>query len=186
MSQSEWPRTIWSEARQINSLNGLPDMPDDHLPPADFFRLLRRAGRDREAALFLAQALPRYEAVAWAAAVIGGIAEAQPPALRAALDAVRAWLDDPTEARRRVTGDVAGRTDPPAAATLCALAAFHAGGAIAPGDGPAPPAPRGLTGRFAGAALIAAAASAGDTARQLARALDAGDQIARKSLENGR
>lgn len=186
MSDTEWPRTVWSEARQVNALNGWDAMEDDHLPPAAFFRLLRAAGRDREAALFLAQALPRYEAVAWAMRALERLAPPRAPELGAALAAVRRWLADPSEPNRRAAGDNAGRTDPPAPATLCALAAFHAGGSVAPADLPAAPPPRGSTGRFAGAAVIAAAGLAADTAEQLKHALDEGEQVARTILENGR
>ena len=181
-----WPRTIWSDARQVNTLNGWPEMPDDELAPAAFFRALRSAGRDHEAVLFIAQALPRYEAVAWAAEVIDGIPEAQPPALQRTAAAVRSWLADATDTNRRAVGDAAGPTDPPAAATLCALAAFHAGGSIAPPDQPVAPPPRGLTGRFAGAAVIAASSLAADPAQQLQLALDRGDTIARTTMEDDR
>lgn len=186
MTETEWPRTIWSNARQVNALNGVPDMPDDQLAPAAFFHALRDAGRDREAALFLAQALPRYEAVAWAAQVIDGIPAAQPQSLEPTVAAIRAWLADASDANRRAVGDAAGPTDPPAAVTLCALAAFHAGGSIAPADQPIASPPRGLTGRFAGTAVIAASALTTDFAQQLRRALDAGEAIARAAMEDDR
>lgn len=186
MSDTEWPQTVWSEARQVNSLIGWREMKDDHLPPSAFFRTLRSAGHDREAALFLAQALPRYEAVAWAARVIARLPEAQSPTLRAAHAAVEVWLADPSEPNRRAAGDDAGRTDPPAPATLCALAAYHAGGSVAPVNQSAAPPPRGATGRFAGAAVIAATGLAADPNQQLKRALDEGEQVARTPMENGR
>lgn len=185
MTNTEWPQTVWSEARQVNSLNGWQEMKDDDRPPSAFFRALREAGRDHEAALFLAQALPRYEAVAWAARVIARLPEAQSPKLRAAHAAVQTWLAEPSEANRRAAGDHAGPTDPPAPATLCALAAFHAGGSVAPKELPAAPSPRGSTGRFAGAAVIAATALAPDASQQLKRALDDGEQLARSPMENG-
>ena len=186
MTEIEWPQTIWSEARQVTSLNGWPEMPDDHLPPSVFFQALRGAARDREAALFLAQALPRYEAVAWAARVIERSPAAQPPEMRPAMAAVHAWLADPSDANRRAAGEAAGPTNPPAAATLCALAAFHCGGSIAPPGQPAAPPPRGATGRFAGAAVIAAASLAAPAAEALRRALDEGEQFARNRMENER
>lgn len=182
MTETEWPQTVWSTARQITSLNGWPDMTDDHLPPAAFFAALRGAGRRQEAALFLAQALPRYEAVAWAARVIAGFPELHTPAA----DAVERWLADPSEANRRAAGDGAGRVDPPDAATLCALAVFHAGGSVAPVALPPAPPPRGSTGRFAGAAVIVASSTAAHPPAQLDAALDAGEQVARMRLETGR
>lgn len=186
MIDTEWPRTIWSEARQVNRLNGLREMAEDHLAPASFLRELRRAGRGQEAVLFLAQALPRYEAVGWAKSVLDRLSIAQPAEHAAALAAVGAWLDDPSEANRRAVGELAGRIDPPAPATLCALAAFHAGGSIAPDGRPAASPPRGSTGRFAGAAVIAALGNIHPAAQQLERALDDGELLARMTLETGR
>ena len=186
MTTTEWPRTIWSEARQVNALIGWREMREDHLSPADFFRTLRDAGRDREATLFLAQALPRYEAVEWAARVIDRVPEARPSAPHDTMNAVIAWLADPSDANRRAAGKHAGPVDPPAATTLCALAAFHAGGSIAPSEQPMVPPPRGSTGRFAGAAVIAATSLAFDAARQLESALEEGELVARAKMENVR
>jgi hypothetical protein len=178
MSDMDWPLTVWSAAHQVNALNGGGETPEDQLAPARFFRMLRTQACEAEAALFLAQALPRYEAVLWADGVIGEIAPTLPPAHQPAIAAVRAWLADPSEANRRAAGEQAGPTDPPAAATLCALAAFHTGGSVAPPDQPAVPPPRGATGRFAGAAVIVAAALSDDPAAALRRALDDGERIA--------
>lgn len=181
----EWPTTIWSEARQVTGLNGWPTMAGDDAPPAVFFAALRAAGRDAEAAMFLAQALPRFGAVAWAMSVVEG-ADTPSPEPVAALKAVRTWLSNPSEANRRRAGEDAGPTDPPSAATLCALAVFHVGGSIAPAEQPAVAPPRGATGRFAGAAVITATALAQDPDDVLRRALDEGDSIARTRTENKR
>jgi hypothetical protein len=186
MLQTGWPRTIWSEARQINRLNGWPEMVDDQLAPAAYFQALRAADRDQEAALFLAQALPRYEAVLWAARVIDGIPEACPLPLAPAMTAIRTWLGDANDANRRSAGDAAGPTDPPAAATLCALAVFHAGGSIAPPGRQTAEPPRGLTGRFAGTAVITATCLTTDPRQQLRHALEKGEEIARAKMEDER
>jgi hypothetical protein len=174
---TDWPRTIWSEAGQVNRLNGRSPMGDETAPPAAYFRWLCAQGHDREAALFLAQALSRHEAVAWAARLID---QTPPPTAeaRSALEAVQAWLADPGETHRRAAGERAMACTPPEAEALCALALFHTGGSIAPPDLPPTPPPRGATGRFAGAAVIAAAARARQPADLLRHALDEGNRLA--------
>lgn len=185
MIPAEWPRTIWTEARQITELLEWPPAPDDKLPPAHFWRRLRDDGRDREAALFLAQALPRYDAVAWAAEAAGRLADSFDEVDRATLAATHTWLAAPNEKNRRALVPARATDLGTGAAGLCALAAFHSGGSIAPPDQPAAAPPRGATGRFAGAAVIVAA-SRGGGAAELERLLDAGDRTAQTKLEKER
>ncbi|WP_343616383.1 hypothetical protein [Novosphingobium sp.] len=174
---THWPRTIWSEAGQINRLNGRRQLGDESVSPTAYFQWLLAEEHDREAALFLAQALTRYEAVAWAAQMIA-LTPSPTPAARSAFETAQAWLADPSEPRRRAAGEQAIAIIPPEAESLCALAAFHTGGSIAPPEQPPMPPSRGAAGRFAGAAVIAAAARAHHPADLLRQALDEGARLA--------
>lgn len=169
-----WPRTIWAQARQINALLHWPDMPGDDASPERFFEWLRAEGKPGEAALFLGQALPRFEAVLWAADVSAAFAT---PAEADAMAAVRAWLANPTEAHRRAAGDAALRGPPATPATLAASAIFHSGGSIAPPDKPPVAPPRHVAGRLAAIAVLTAGRDALD------QALDQGAALARRDTE---
>ncbi|USI74916.1 DUF6931 family protein [Sphingomonas morindae] len=174
---SDWPATIWTEAGQITALLGWPPQPDERAPPPRFFEALRAAGRDRDAIRFLAQALPRFEAVAWAARMVASQGRAPDPAL---LAAVTAWLRDPSEAHRRAAGAVAAARPAASPARLCAFAAFTAGGSLAPDGAPPFAAPRATAGRFVAGAVLAAAAEQADPPAARAAALDAGLLLARQ------
>jgi hypothetical protein len=173
-----WPRTIWAQARQINALLHWPEMPGDDVPPDRFFAWLRSEGKTGEATLFLGQALPRFEAVLWAAEVSAPFAT---PADTDAMAAVRAWLANPTEAHRRAAGAAALHGPPATAATLTASAIFHSGGSIAPPDQPPAAPPRDVAGRLAAIAVLTAVATAGRDA--LDHALDQGAALARRDTE---
>jgi hypothetical protein len=170
-----WPRTIWSEARQIGALLGWPPAPGDDAAPDRFFEGLRVEGRDRDAVRFLGQALPRYEAVLWAARTVEhGSPQADPRAMAA----VSAWLGDPSEAHRRAAYDAARAAPDPSAARLCGLAVFTSGGSLAP-EGKAPyPAPKVAVGRFAAGAVLIAVADSPSRDATLQWALDYGSRLA--------
>lgn len=178
-----WPWTIWSEARQINELNGLPRSPGDDTSPANYFRTLVGGRRHAEAALFLAQAMPRFEAVAWASDPLTA-GHLNDGCGSRALAAVIAWLADPHEANRRAAGNTVPPGLRPGAAELCALAVFHSGGSISPEDAEAVAPPRGATGRFAGAAVIAAAMHAKEPQAFLEQALLQGERIASTRMKD--
>lgn len=176
-----WPRTIWAQARQINALLRWPAMPGDEAPPDRFFARLRAEGKAAEAALFLGQALPRFEAVLWAAQVAAPVAG---PADAAAMAAVQAWLANPAEPQRRAAGAAALQGPPSTAATLAASAVFHSGGSIAPPDQPPAAPPREVAGTLAAVAVLAAVATAGkDHRAALDHALDLGTALARREAE---
>ncbi len=186
---ADWRRVKWSEARQVLNVLGareaLAEAEADGLP-ATYFQHLRDTGRDLEAVKFLGQALPRLEAVGWAARVVRDLLpetlerdRPETKALRAAL----LWLGDPTESRRRAAYEAAEASDPASPEALAALAAFFSGGSIAPEDATPLPAPRDAAGRFASGAVMLAAARRSDMAESLKKALDAGADIAANGLE---
>ena len=177
----DWNRVKWTEAGQVTAVLGWPQGPADPAPrqaPRQYFEALTAAGRGEDAVEFLAQALPRWEAVAWAARSvrdIGGMdAEADADALKAAL----LWVQDPSESRRRAASDAAEAAEPDSPARMAALAAFYSGGSIAPPDGEMLPAPRDAAGRLAAGAILLAAARSEDMEQALAASLRTGAAIA--------
>jgi hypothetical protein len=185
---SEWARVKWSEARQIISTLGWDEEAagDVSAPPKVYFDRLVDAGRFPEAATFLGQALPRLEAVAWAARAVQDLRENDPKAPGGpeaqALKSALLWVQDPSEPRRRAAYDAAEAADGQSAEHLAALAAFFSGGSIAPADAPPLPAPREAAGRFASGAVMVAAARTGDMNGALQRCLETGQAIAERGL----
>jgi len=170
-----WPLTMWSDARQICAVLRWPRMLGDDEPPDRFFRDLRAQGRDSEATLFLGQALPRFEAVLWAA---GAITTSRTTVDAKAMAAVHGWLREPSDRHRRIAGLCAQAIRGTSAARLCAQAVFVAGGSLMSPDKPAIAAPKDATGRLAAAAVLAAAADSHIRSIVLARALDHGSLLA--------
>ena len=188
---SDWTRVKWTEAGQVVSALGWDD-DDDHvaagdtaLKPKAYFDALVDAGRYADAINFLGLALPRFEAVAWAARAVQdirqGTAKPRTPEA-AALKAALLWIQDPSEQRRRAAYEAAEACTKNSAEKLAAFAAFFSGGSIAPAEQPAVPAPRDAAGRFASGAVLAAASQAKDIATALKQALQAGDAIAERGL----
>ncbi|WP_019832446.1 DUF6931 family protein [Sphingomonas sp. PR090111-T3T-6A] len=170
-----WPRTIWTEARQIGALLGWPPAPGDGDAPDRFFEALRAEAHDRDAARFLGQALPRYETVLWAARTVERCSSQADPRVMAA---VSAWLADPSETHRRAAYHAARAAPDPSAARLCGLAVFTSGGSLAPEGKPPYPAPKGAVGRFAAGAVLIAVADTPSRATALHQALDYGSRLA--------
>lgn len=92
-----WKQVKWTEAGQVAAILGWPASKHDAEPPEAAFDRLRAEGRDDDAALFLGQALPRFEAVAWAAQSVRRLAPVDAPEGDAqALKAALLWLQDPS------------------------------------------------------------------------------------------
>lgn len=171
----------WTEAGQVTAVLGWKDAAGDPPPgdaPRAYFDALRAAGRDSDAVEFLSQALPRWEAVAWAARSVRDLGSPADEADARALKAALLWVQDPSEERRRAAQEAAEGAEPDSPARLAALAAFYSGGSIAPADADVLPAPRDAAGRFAAGAILTAAARADDMDAALASSLGAGAAIA--------
>ena len=186
---ADWKRVKWSEASQVLDLLGdsAADLPEGAAtPPAAYFEQLRGSGRLADAARFLGHALPRLEAVAWAARTVRDLPSTDGKAHRAdelALRAALFWVGDPSEHRRYAAYNAAIACPGPSAERLAALAAFFSGGSIAPPDlAPVQP-PREAVYRSASGAVLAAAGRAPNMNTALAQALDAGVAIACRGLE---
>lgn len=176
-----WTRVKWTEAGQVTAALGWKPAPGD--PPTSeapfaYFEALRAAGRDADAVEFLSQALPRWEAVAWAARAVRDLRATDDDADARALKAALLWVQDPTEERRRAAHEAAEGAEPDSPARLAALAAFYSGGSIAPPDAEILPAPRDAAGRFATGAILTAAARSDDMDAALAASLGMGSAIA--------
>ena len=106
----------------------------DGLTPAEFLDALAAAGLDAEARRFLAQALPKREAVWWGVLGVSEFAEPVEPSQVETLKAARRWAADPSDANRRIAWDVAqaGELDNPSG--LLAMAVFFSGDSLTPAD----------------------------------------------------
>lgn len=174
-----WKQVRWTEAGQVTAILEWPVSEHDQDPPEAVFDRLRKEGRDDDAVLFLGQALPRYEVVAWA---VRTVRELSPPDLAprdaAALDAAQQWLRDPSENRRRAAYDASETAGSVSAQRMCALAVFFSGGSLAPPDVEPLPAPKDALGAFAAGAVLTAATRSGRRQEGLRAALALGDALA--------
>lgn len=136
-----------------------PLLRPDHTPE-QFLDVLAKAGHMRDAAQFLAYALPVREAVWWGCLVARStLTDATPPPAVEALKAGEAWAYQPTEENRRAAEAAAmtdGALDHPSG--WAAQAAFWATGSMSPeGNPPVPPDPF-FTAKAVSAVLLLAAA----------------------------
>ncbi|MBQ1542660.1 hypothetical protein C5708_04265 [Caulobacter sp. CCUG 60055] len=175
-----WKQVKWTEAGQVAAILGWPASKHDAEPPEAAFDRLRAEGRDDDAALFLGQALPRFEAVAWAAQSVRRLAPVDAPEGDAqALKAALLWLQDPSELRRRAAFDAAAGAGDASPHRMCALAVFFSGGSLAPADLAPLPAPKDAAGKFAAGAVLTAATRSGRRQEGLRDALALGDELAK-------
>src|SRR5687767_5465508 len=83
-----------------------------------------------DAIRFLAAALPKREAVAWALACLRGAIPKPTPEAASALSQVEAWARDPSDANRRACGAAAEVVGHGTAPGCLADAAFWSGGSL--------------------------------------------------------
>ncbi len=180
-----WSRVMWSQASQVFALyEPAPETREtvaaDLAPAAAAARLLADEALS-EACAFMAQALPRFEAIQWAYACVR---ETAPQAMsdldRMALDAVGRWLADSSEELRRRCGELALAGGPETPETFCAISVFWSGGSLAPPDAPPVAPARGLAGMGVNATIQLAAARLGGAKvpPMLRRFLAAGEDMA--------
>jgi hypothetical protein len=174
-----WKQVKWTEAGQVAAILGWPASEQDADAPETVFDRLRQEGRDDDAAMFLGQALPRFEVVAWAAQSVrdlvpGDVSIKDAEALKAAL----LWLQDPSDNRRRAAFDAAAEAGDTSPQRMCALAVFFSGGSMAPADLEPLLAPKDTAGTFAAAAVLTAATKSGRRQEGLSAALSLGDVLA--------
>jgi hypothetical protein len=182
-----WTKVKWSEAAQVAEAMELDEehLPKAGLDPQSYFSQLVEAGDLEQAVTFLGHALPRYEAVAWAARLLER--DSHRKKLRRCdqqtLDRVLRWLDDPSDEFRREAFEASEDATADGAERLLAMSVFLSGGSIAPVDLPAVTAPQALCGRLAAAAVVVAAHRTDDPAEALKDALTSGGRIAAHGIE---
>lgn len=167
-----WKRVKWTRAGQLAAyVDGLSDFPEltDQEPARAFADL--RCCNPQMAAHFVAQCLPRLDAVQWIAACL---ACSQPGTAlqQEARAAVERWIRDPSDKLRRLayeTGEAVGWDKAEGAACL---AVFLSGGSLAPAEQDVPVnAGPGVFGQATAGAVLMAALAHGPA--QFAASLDA-------------
>lgn len=176
--EQRWSRVKWTEVGQVVALlDGVDiDAKDERRAPASWWAELIAAGELALAIRFLAMALPRLEAIGWAAEMLeqAGVVTSQE---RNALDAAARWIQVPDDDTRRAAWDAAEAVREGPARYLGA-AIFFSGGSIAPADcGPVAP-PADSCGVSAAATILGAATRTADSDEFLRQALAAGARIA--------
>lgn len=181
---NEWRAVMFGQARQVAQL--MQSDEEDWPPLAVDVRAgyaTLRARDDLPGAIdYLAHALPRFEAVAWAAHLLDAQSRVRPLASRdrRALDTAMRWVGEPTDAHRRATRDAALAAGPRSAERFLGLAVFHVGGSIAaPGLPPILP-PQIATPRYAAGAIKQAGYRTGALDAFFSRALHVGETVAER------
>lgn len=173
-----WPKVTWSDSAQILELMDVEiDGGDRVLPePQEHFEALVTAGRLREAAEFIAHALPRYEGIVWAVQTLlvkSAIDRSSPLVV-----AILRWVDNPDDERRRAVyalTETAHKNDP---AKMIGMGVFMSGGSISEPDLAPVLAPHGVSAKFAAAAVLGAAYATQQPDDILSHAAEVGRQTA--------
>jgi hypothetical protein len=127
------------------------------MTPDQFLGILREKEQFTDALRFLAQALPKREAVFWAYACAKETAGDKPPEnIAKALATVHKWIVDPSEENRRAAQPAYEAAELGTPAGCAAVAVFWSGGSMAPKEAPVVPPPDPLTGHGVASALMLA------------------------------
>jgi len=176
-----WSQVKWTQAGQIADLIGNPSGIDDRdASPEAGYRQLRSRGDLNRAIRYIAHALPRFEAVAWAASLLDERSRSTPldARERQALDHAIRWVEEPTDEYRRATFEAGEGTSEDSPERLLASAVFMSGGSISEVDLPPVQPSQQICGQLAAAAVMIAAYRSSDPAAALAAACDLGDKVA--------
>jgi hypothetical protein len=162
MSQGELTKVSAKTASEIAERFALSDEAKalllDAMVPRQFLDVLVEKKLHADAARFLANALPKREAVWWACLCAERILGPEPaPAEGAAVKAARSWVIDPSDENRRAAFTAAEAAKLGTPAGCAALAAFLSGGSLAPPTLTAVPPAEHLTAELVGSALAIAA-----------------------------
>ncbi|PWR22337.1 DUF6931 family protein [Zavarzinia compransoris] len=153
-----------------------------HAPTADAaLRLLVEGGAVEAAIELLSQALPRREAVWWAATCVRDTLPEPPPAGEARLlDVSEAWVRRPGDEARRAAYALANAEGVDSPGGLVAMATFFSGDSLAPAGQQAVPPPAHVAGAMVGNAIRLAAVRVAPekAAERFARYLEIGIDIA--------
>jgi hypothetical protein len=176
MSETALTKVTAKTARELSPRVTLSEpakaLLQDKQTPEQYLKLLADQGHLPDAIQFLANALPKREAVGWAwQCAREGYGAKPEPKLAAALEAARRWVAEPSEDLRRQARAAAEAADYGTPAGLCAGAAFWSGGSLGPPDQkPIPPdeklAAKGVGGAVLLAGLLGDATKAMDRYRK--------------------
>ena len=127
-----WRRVKWTRAGQLAGLADVGEALDglhDAAPPAALAALRRED--PAAAARFMAQCLPRFDAVLW---IHRALERTPPPSPRHGeiRAGIAAWLADPSDKRRRAVFDLAQATGLETSDATAGLALFLSGGSMTP------------------------------------------------------
>jgi hypothetical protein len=128
---------------------------EDGMTPSEFLTALMGEELYADAIKFLAQALPKKEAIIWARDCAG---DATVAIDRACLEAIDAWLENPEEKTRRAAMDLADEAGYSTAAAATAAAAGWTEGSMGPAEYDDVPPPENLSGTMVSTAVLLAAA----------------------------
>ena len=184
---TQWSGVKLTQARQVAMLMDVDedDLPDPAIDVRAGYAAIRADGRTADALDYIGHALPRLEAVTWAARLLDADSRVRdlPVRDRLALDHALRWLDEPSDANRRATQQAALSASRQSAEHCLALAVYYSGGSIADvGMPPLLPPPEACL-RYAVAAAKRAAWRSDAPAVKLERALAAAERIAEHGLD---
>lgn len=181
-----WSQVKWTQARQVAEQMDLDEslLDDPDADPESGYRKLLERDEMSMAVGFLGHALPRLEAVAWAAHLLHEWSRSVEPSLveQQALDSVQRWVEEPTEEYRRAAFAAGEKAGPRSPERLLAQAAFMSGGSISEPDLPAVQPPQHVCGRLVSGAVLLAAYRTADPKLALSAACGAGEKVAAKGL----
>jgi hypothetical protein len=181
----EWPIIRMTQARQVAELMEIErgQMPDEGVGVQDFYRQARlRSAVD--ALDVIGHALPRFEAVCWAAEVLDRESRKRelPPPDRQALDSSLRWTGEPDDANRRAAYAAAESAADSGPERLLGLAVFLSGGSLSePELPPVLPEP-GTCCRLAVAAVKVAGYRNSDPEPLFAEALELAEGVAQRGV----
>lgn len=182
-----WNAVRLTEARQVAALMGhhRDDWPEADLPVRTRYEALRAAGSSAAAIKYLAHALPRLEAVAWAARVLEAQARQTPlvPSARHALDVSLRWLGERSEVHRRAAREAAEAIGKPTPERALGMAIFYSGGSVAGPHQPPVMPPDHVAARYAVQAITGAAYRSETPDAVFADALAVGEAAAVSGME---
>ena len=179
---SNWDQVKWTQARQVADLMELNPklLEDPDSDPETGYRKLLDKNEVSAAVQYLGHALPRFEAVAWAAHMLQAWSQSEQRELaeQQALDSVQRWIEEPTEDYRRAAYEVGEKVQGHSPERLLAQAVFMSGGSISEPDLPAVQPPQHVCGRLASGSVLVGAYRTADPKAALAAACEAGEKIA--------
>ncbi|WP_343610904.1 hypothetical protein [Novosphingobium sp.] len=176
---SEWRSIHLTQARQVAALMGVTqELPAPEVGLRAHYEELK-ASDPTQALNFIAHALPRFEAILWAAAVVAGTQGPAPTREEhITRSAIRHWMEVQDDATRRAAHDSAQNLSRDLPERSLASAIFYSGGSIAPVKAaPVLPVP-GLANRLAAIAVMQAAYRSGDAPGLIAHALSQAEGVA--------